>query len=343
MLHGDAKKEAERSRCLAPQQDAVDANWAGTCSDVAGFRDSEGRTCDEWADHPSWCIGSPEDGVYDPPSVYRNRDGIDASQACCVCKQSNLPLTGTTWHRDASGHEPAGQTMGEVHFCNQGLNALAAHSFRQLHPDCTPRMIQEKTCKLTAFDNRSASGDSIIFAGTKPAVLAFAGTYEGGEGSKGHMLLVLTGPDTLSGFTCSHRVNASGAAHPETRALDRCSNVQFRLSDENQNCGAQVKSTCELRSPDGEMLDWPALRAMRASDDFFSGGLGVLARKSRQASHGVWACVSNWNPFQELYCGAGPDRMACFQYEDMSQRFDFWGLNSDLRLVESKSERNVFK
>ena len=261
MLDGDAKKEAERSRCLAPQQDAVDANWAGTCSDVAGFRDSEGRTCDEWADHPSWCIGSPEDGVYDPPSVYRNRGGIDASQACCVCKQSNLPLTGTTWHRDASGHEPAGQTMGEVHFCNQvlpphplpaplqlahvtsvdpqargcalnpapaagsspcaprrgrppprgagvetsrcgdlpvalpgqeladasgrsrrrplctrhpshcsthsvsracahlralarrqrllghtlqGLNALAAHSFRQLHPDCTPRMIQEK-------------------------------------------------------------------------------------------------------------------------------------------------------------------------------------------------------
>ena len=114
MLDGDAKKEAERSRCLAPQQDAVDANWAGTCSDVAGFRDSEGRTCDEWADHPSWCIGSPEDGVYDPPSVYRNRGGIDASQACCVCKQSNLPLTGTTWHRDASGHEPAGQTMGEV-------------------------------------------------------------------------------------------------------------------------------------------------------------------------------------------------------------------------------------
>jgi len=43
------------------------------------------------------------------------------------------------------------------------------------------------------------------------------------------MLLVLTGPDTLSGFTCSHRVNASGAAHSETRALDRCSNVQFRF------------------------------------------------------------------------------------------------------------------
>ena len=46
---------------------------------------------------------------------------------------------------------------------------------------------------------------------------------------------------------------------------------------------------------------------------------------------------------QELYCGAGPDRMTCFKYEDKSKRFDFWGLNSDLRLVESKSERNVFK
>jgi hypothetical protein len=43
---------------------------------VAGFVDSEGHTCQDWTDNPTWCAGSPEDGVFDPPSMFRNTAGM---------------------------------------------------------------------------------------------------------------------------------------------------------------------------------------------------------------------------------------------------------------------------
>jgi hypothetical protein len=342
-LLGVQKEDAVSTRCLPPQEYALASTWAGACTDVPGYLDSKGRTCAEWAENPTWCEGSLEDGVYDPPSMYKNLDGVDPSQACCVCKQGYLPLTGTSWLRtaDVRRHEPEGESMGEIHFCNLGRNALAAHSFRELQSWCTERMLREKTCQLTPFENRSVVADSLVFAGSQPGVLAFAAAYEGREGSMGHILLVLTGPDTLIGFTCSHLRPVSNSSTSSTstadgRRIDRCTHVEFKLHQTNQQCEGQIKSTCQLRKG-GSMLGWPHLREMRATESFFSGGLGVLAQKTSTTSYGVWACVKNWDPQQELYCGAGPDRLSCFKYEDKSQHFDFWGLNSDLRLVESKS------
>ena len=194
--------------------------------------------------------------------------------------------------------------MGEIHFCNLGRNALAAHSFREMQPGCTERMIREKTCQLTPFDNRtSVISDSLVFAGSKPGVLAFAATYEGREGSMGHILLVGTGNDTLMGFTCSHLLataNSSSSTAQATagvRRIDRCTHVVFKLHQTNQQCEGQVRSACQLLKG-GEKLGWPHVRQMRASENSFSGGLGLLAQRTSAASYGVWACVKNWDPQQ---------------------------------------------
>jgi hypothetical protein len=60
------------------------------CEDMPGFFDSEGHGCDVWAENPTWCEGSPEDGKFDPPADYANEDGIDPSMACCVCRSSQF-------------------------------------------------------------------------------------------------------------------------------------------------------------------------------------------------------------------------------------------------------------
>jgi hypothetical protein len=64
--------------------DSTDTN--STCIDTQGYADSDGDTCEDWAQNPTWCSGSWEDGVFDPPSMYANAQGIDPSTACCVCR-----------------------------------------------------------------------------------------------------------------------------------------------------------------------------------------------------------------------------------------------------------------
>jgi hypothetical protein len=212
--------------CLAPVQ-GVREDWAGTCQDAPGFMDSLGRTCHEWSQHPAWCMGTPEDGNYDPPSVYANSDGVDASQACCVCKQASLPFAGTLWIRkgpDELHHEE--EEMGEVSFCSQAVNVVAPHSFRELSPACTKRMVDEKRCPLTPFDNRTLRSDSLVFAGSVPGALGVVGVYAGAE-EAGHLLLVLTSPHTLRGFSCSHTHDGN---------VTRCKDLAFSLYQADRKC-----------------------------------------------------------------------------------------------------------
>ena len=65
----------------------------GPCVDLAGFKDREGDTCATWAANPTWCYGSPEDGVIDLPAEYANADGIDPGTACCVCRNKSSAST----------------------------------------------------------------------------------------------------------------------------------------------------------------------------------------------------------------------------------------------------------
>jgi hypothetical protein len=65
-------------------------SWAstGSCIDIPNYVDSDGETCGTWEEYPTWCIGSPEDGVLDLPASYAV-DRVDPSQACCVCGGGN--------------------------------------------------------------------------------------------------------------------------------------------------------------------------------------------------------------------------------------------------------------
>jgi hypothetical protein len=58
------------------------------CEDKPGFVDNQGEGCDVWAKNPTWCVGSPEDGVFDPPSDYAQGDGLDPSMASCACRKA---------------------------------------------------------------------------------------------------------------------------------------------------------------------------------------------------------------------------------------------------------------
>ena len=58
----------------------------GPCVDDMAWRDSNGEGCSAWNANPTWCEGSPEDGIYDPPRDYADENGIDATMACCACK-----------------------------------------------------------------------------------------------------------------------------------------------------------------------------------------------------------------------------------------------------------------
>ena len=255
----DLKQQALDDFCLVPTSDAPAAAWAGVCRNAPGFLDSRGRGCDEYESNPAWCEGSRGDGVYDPPSVYANTAGKDASQACCVCKQTSLPLSGSQWLRQPKPPEPASHDMGEITFCNQGRNPVLKHSWRQLDPACTMRQIREKTCELTPWENRTTDSDSLVFAGSSSRVLGFVGGYTEAGGSSGHMLLTLTGSKTLKGFVCVHGYIASFSQ----LGMTQCTTVTYELAGQDLACESVVKTSCRLRRSDGSDMQFVDLRPMR--------------------------------------------------------------------------------
>mmetsp|Transcript_56239 Transcript_56239/g.133565 ORF Transcript_56239/g.133565 Transcript_56239/m.133565 type:complete len:106 (-) Transcript_56239:194-511(-) len=81
------------------------------------------------------------------------------------------------------------------------------------------------------------------------------------------------------------------------------------------------------------------VRGMRALGQAHVGGLGGYSSSSPQTPwsssrhYGVWACVRDWNPLHQVACGAGDGMLACFQYDEESQQFSFWGMNQHVRMV----------
>ncbi len=70
--------------------------------------------------------------------------------------------------------------MSEIAFCNRGVTPLVEFAQRHLDPACTPRVIQQRTCPLTAFDNATIpAGAQLLFSGSSPRVMGFAAlTYD---------------------------------------------------------------------------------------------------------------------------------------------------------------------
>lgn len=118
---------------------------AGPCVDDMTFRDSQGLDCSTFNANPSWCEGSPEDGIHDPPSDYANDEGIDATMACCVCKpfaskSTSLMPAGDVrdlhlWEYD---HEVPGYVLKKCPRGHQLINVSDTGDFSQTVQRCRP-------------------------------------------------------------------------------------------------------------------------------------------------------------------------------------------------------------
>ena len=76
-----------------------------TCQDMVAWQDSEGHSCQDYADNAAWCDGLARDQqlVFPPamyaksPSGYAQNDPynnwlLDAADVCCVCRQSGMGI-----------------------------------------------------------------------------------------------------------------------------------------------------------------------------------------------------------------------------------------------------------
>lgn len=72
----------------------------------------------------------------------------------------------------------------------------------------------------------------------------------------------------------------------------------------------------------------------------YTGGLGKRMVKRHDREYGVWACLRDWNPEEQISCGAQIGELACFWFEEKSRRFEFQGLNSKTRLVTPAQDKH---
>lgn len=72
----------------------------------------------------------------------------------------------------------------------------------------------------------------------------------------------------------------------------------------------------------------------------YTGGLGKRMVKRHDHEYGVWACLRDWSPEEQLMCGTQIGELACFWFEEKKRKFDFQGLNSKTRLVTPAQEKH---
>jgi hypothetical protein len=55
--------------------------------------------------------------------------------------------------------------------------------------------------------------------------------------------------------------------------------------------------------------------------------------KRADKEYGVWACLRDWSPEEQIACGARNRELACFYLDEKKSQFDFKGLNHTTHLV----------
>lgn len=73
----------------------------------------------------------------------------------------------------------------------------------------------------------------------------------------------------------------------------------------------------------------------------YTGGLGKRMVKRIDREYGVWACMRDWSPAEQIECGARHKELACFWFEEKSRHFEFKGLNDKTRLVTPAQVRGT--
>ncbi|KAJ1494327.1 hypothetical protein T484DRAFT_1877962, partial [Baffinella frigidus] len=86
----------------------------------------------------------------------------------------------------------------------------------------------------------------------------------------------------------------------------------------------------QCRPPCQVNLDKERLTEMAMSGRAIRGGLGEMTVPGMYTSY---FCVKDWNPLEQLSCGARPDEFVCFRLNDQTGQAEYMGLNRDRHLV----------
>jgi len=80
-------------------------------------------------------------------------------------------------------------------------------------------------------------------------------------------------------------------------------------------------------------VPWSRLGPMEDEGKVYSGGLGKRAVRTHDTEYGVWTCIRDWDAEEQLACGAQKGELCCYWFEEKARRWDFQGLNGDVKLV----------
>jgi len=109
-----------------------------------------------------------------------------------------------------------------------------------------------------------------------------------------------------------------GFVYDATKDPDGCGDMAVTTSCDETGAGQ-----CSTDDPCALGLTWPEIDAAEASGTkVFTGGLGSLM----DANHESWLC------WEDSGCAAGD--LACFKYHENDEVFEWYGFNSQLRIVD---------
>ena len=136
-------------------------------------------------------------------------------------------------------------------------------------------------------------------------------------------LLIMLDMGTVSNPARDDLPDLKDLGFKATYALDGCAGKDCAAT---ASCNTSV--TWELMGPQYE-----------DKGKGYTGGLGKRMVRNAREEFGVWTCIRDWDPLEQIACGAQKGELACFWFEEISKRFVFQGLNSKVRLVTAAQDK----
>jgi hypothetical protein len=158
-------------------------------------------------------------------------------------------------------------------------------------------------------------------------------------------MLIMLHMDHKGPFTCDHHcVDTLGMTATfgvkflkSTRVVISCSTCAWHWLFGNlcRACGVLLfQADCQYCA-DGCALSVPLrqIAELERNGKGHTGGLGKRMVKRADKEYGVWACLRDWSPEEQIACGARNRELACFYFDEKKSQFDFKGLNHTTHLV----------
>jgi len=147
----------------------------------------------------------------------------------------------------------------------------------------------------------------------------------------------------------SLRLVLSSTEHPSRLALQRLdAALEVKTCEEEVGARGSCRGVegCGRRGcPDSECVlraaGWDEILRMHPNGTAMSGGMGELVAEFKHRHETSWVCLRDWDQAEQLKCAAGPGQLACFFWDAKAKRFNFYGLNSEVALVDAAEEEEA--